>query len=199
VDADLHTTIAWDVDGVLAFTAEALCTALNAAFGTSYSPAAQEFFPGALIPSRLPPVQAAWIAGQLRNPGFLQGFAPDFRALDVLADADAAGFRCEIVTEREPGLAGATAAWLTAWGAPSLPVHAVGHGQKPAFMASAFGPGRPAVLIDDNPAVKITIARPGVQVWLPARPYNDGPDRGDARRFTSWHQVRRWLGLGMQP
>jgi hypothetical protein len=193
------TTLAWDVDGVLAFTAEALCTALNAAFGTSYNPLAQEFFTGGLIPSRLPPVQAAWAGGQLRNPGFLRGFAPDFRALDVLADAHDAGFPCTVVTERDPGLGVATAAWLAAWGAPAIPVHAVGQGQKPAYMAAGFGPERPAVLIDDNPSVKITIARPGVQVWLPARPYNAGPDRGDARRFTSWQAVRYWLGLGMRP
>ena len=61
------------------------------------------------------------------------------------------------------------------------------------------GEHRRAVLLDDNPLAEVTIACPGVQVWLPARPYNDGLVRSGCRRFPSWASVRYWLGLGPQP
>src|SRR5690349_14906075 len=49
-----HPDLIFDCDGILAFTAEALTGALNARFGTAYSPLSQAFFPGTFIESRLP-------------------------------------------------------------------------------------------------------------------------------------------------
>lgn len=187
--------LVWDMDGVLAFSAEALCTALNARFDTAYSPQDQSFFPGTLLAAKLPPEQAGWVAVQMRSPAFVGSYAPDFRAVDCLTDAWNAGFSCSVVTERAPELADATAQWLQDWGAPPVPVHAVGSGQKPTWMAARYGPGRSAVLIDDNPAAQVTIARDGVEVWAPARPYVPVITRDNVRRFTSWDDVRRWLGL----
>ncbi len=190
--------LVFDCDGILAFTAEALCGALNARFGTSYSPLSQAFFPGTLITTRLPAEQAAWISGLLRQPSFLAAFAPDFHALDTLRDACEAGFQCEVVTERDPSTRDATADWLDDWGGPSVPVTAVGHGNKPAYLGARYGPGNPAVLLDDNPAAQLTIARHGISVWAPDRPYTPTLARDHVRFFRTWHAARFWLGLWPQ-
>jgi hypothetical protein len=190
--------LVWDTDGILSFTAEALCVALNARFGTTYSPISQGFFPGTLRTDRLPDGQGTWIAGEMRQPAFAATYAPDFRAIDTLRDAHEAGHECLIATERGPELAEVTKRWLHEWGAPPVEVHAVGHGNKPAFMAARYGETSPAVLIDDNPLTQVTIARPGVQVWMPERPYTEGTLRNGARRFRTWAAVRYWLGLGPQ-
>jgi hypothetical protein len=190
----------WDVDGILSFTSEALVVALNARFGSTYSVMTQDFFPGTLRIDRLPDVHGSWIAGEMLTPGFAMSYAPDFRAIDCLRDASEAGFDCVIATERAPALAAATEAWLHDWGAPPVTVHALGHGNKPAFMAENYGEGRPAILIDDNPVTWMTIARPGVQVWSPERPYTlSARPRDHVRLYASYPVTRYWLGLGPQP
>jgi len=190
--------LVFDCDGILSFTSEAICTALNARFGTTYSPASQGFFPGSLRADRLPDAQGAWIAGEIRQPAFVSACAPDFHAMDVLRDAFEAGYECCVATERDPSLKEATARWLHDWGAPPVEVHATGHGQKPAFMAGRYGPARPAVLIDDSPLAQVSIAGPGVQVWSPQRPYTPGMARDHVRVFAGWPVARYWLGLGPQ-
>jgi hypothetical protein len=195
------TTLAWDVDGVLAFAAEALASAVNAHFGTRWTVDDETFFPGTLIASRLPPEQRGWVEELVRDPIFMESMAPDWHALDTLADAYHAGYPSIVLTARHPDLRKITADWLAGWGCP-LPaenVYAVGHDNKPPWLAQRYGPDRPAALIDDNPAVPVTVARPGAEVWLPARPYNDRPMRPYAHRFTSWPQLRHVLGLGPQP
>ena len=191
----------WDVDGILSFTSEALVVALNARFGTAYSVMTQDFFPGTLRIDRLPDVHGSWIAGEMSRPEFALSYAPDFRAIDTLRDASEAGFECLVATERPPALQEATEAWLHSWGAPPVPVHAVGHGNKPAFMAEQFAEGHyPAILVDDNPVTWMTIARPGVQVWSPERPYTlSARARDHVRLYASYPAVRYWLGLGPQP
>ena len=190
--------VIFDCDGILAFTAESLCTALNAKFGTTYSPQGQTFFPGTFLPHKLPGEQSGWLADQIRLPAFAAACAPDFHALDCLRDAWDAGFTASVVTERAAELQDVTTAWLADWGAPPVPVHAVGHGQKPEYLAARYGPGYPAVLIDDNPVAGITIARPGIDVWQPQRSYTPTVARDHVRTFTGWPQVRGWLGLGPQ-
>jgi len=190
--------LVFDVDGILSFTSEAICTALNARFGTTYSPASQGFFPGALRADRLPDAQGAWIAGEMRQPAFAAACAPDFRAMDCLRDAYDAGFECLVATERDPSLQEVTERWLHDWGGPPVEVNAVGHGNKPAFMAARYGEHRRAVLIDDDPLKALTVPRPGVQVWMPERPYTQGKARTGSRVFGSWAVARYWLGLGAQ-
>ena len=194
-----HPALIWDCDGILSFTAEALCGALNARFGTSYAPLSQTFFPGTFITARLPQQQAGWVSGLLSEPAFLASFAPDFHALDTLRDAYDAGFPCQVVTERDPSVQAATADWLADWGGPAIEVHAVGHGNKPAYLAGCFGSDNAAVLLDDNPAVQITVARPGISVWTPERPYTPTLARDHVREFATWDSARYWLALGPQP
>lgn len=195
----------WDVDNVLAFTGEAICGALNARFGSDYDVMTQTFYQGTLLPGQLPGGQASWLMAELATFRIFATCAPDWRALDTMRDAQAAGYPCVVVTERAPDLAARTAAWLTGWGmADHPPVYAVGTGSKPAWIRARFGTSgpeepAPAVLIDDNPVTRLTVARDGVDVWLPARPYNDGPERPHTRSFTDWQQARYWLGLSPSP
>jgi len=191
--------LVFDCDGILAFTAEGMCQALNARFGTAYSPLSQGFFPGSLRADRLPDAQGAWIAGEMRQPAFVASLAPDFRALDTLRDAYDAGFECLVATERDPSLQEVTERWLHDWGGPPVEVNAVGHGSKPAFMAARYGEHRRAVLIDDDPVKALTVPGPGVQVWMPQRPYTEGRVRPGSRLYASYPVLRYWLGLGAQP
>ena len=197
---DTRPVLVWDVDGILAFTAEALTGALNSMFGATYSPLSQSFFPGTLITARLPVEQAAWVSGLFREAPFLATFAPDFHAIDVLCDAFDAGYECRVVTERHPLMRDITVEWLASWGVPaSVTVEAVGHGNKPPVLIDAYGPDNPAVLLDDNPAVQLSVARPGIEVWTPDRPYTPTLGRENVREFESWRQARYWLGLGPPP
>lgn len=166
-------------------------------FGAAYSAITQVFFPGTLIESRLPAEQAVWVSGLLREPSFLATFAPDFHAIDTLRDAYDAGYECRVVTERHPLMEPVTAEWLVSWGMPSpVVVEAVGHGNKPALLIDRYRYGPDAVLIDDNPAMQLSVARPGIQVWTPDRPYTPTLARENVREFGSWAQARYWLGLG---
>jgi hypothetical protein len=183
------------VDGILAFTAEAMCAALNGRYGTRYDLFTQRFFQGTFLPTVLPADQAAWLAGELSGFAILGSCAPDWRAADTLAAAQDAGYPCRIVTERHPALAADTQSWLSAWGIDAPPVTAVGPGNKPGWLAQRYGPDRPAILIDDNPVTRLTVARPGIDVWLPARPYVPQVTRDHVRVFPAWQTVRYWLGL----
>jgi hypothetical protein len=194
-----HPTLVWDVDGTLAFTAEALCAALNARYGTSYDPASERFFPGKFISAGLPADQGAWLAGELTGWTVYSSCAPDWRAIDVMTDAAAAGYPSVIVTERHPALAAHTQEWFTSWGVKAPPVTAVGSGNKPGYLAGRYGPENPAILLDDNPVTVRTVARAGIDVWLPARPYTPTATWDHTRVVTSWPLARYWLGLGPPP
>lgn len=202
--AATRPTLIWDVDNVLAFTGEAICGALNARFGSDYDVMTQTFYQGTLLPGQLPGGQASWLMAELATFRIFATCAPDWRAIDTMTAAQAAGYHCWIVTERAPDLAAKTADWLKSWGVRNPPaVTAVGVGNKPRVISSRYGayrlPGSAAVLIDDNPLTRMTVAREGLDVWLPARPYNGGPERPHTRSFTDWQQARYWLGLSPSP
>lgn len=112
-----------------------------------------------------------------------------------MLDAAAAGYPVQVVTARDSALAGPTVAWLKTWGITPVPRVYCTSGQKPAWMHARYSPAQPAVLIDDNPAVRMSIACPGIETWLPARPYNHGPARPNTRTFASWQEARYWLGI----
>lgn len=192
-------TLLWDMDGILAFTAETMCTLLNTRFATSFQPQSQGFFTGLIKPGALPPEMEAWLHTQMADPLVLRTIAPDFHAGDTLTAAVAAGWDCHVVTEREPLAAAATCSWLAAWDLPPIPVTAVGWGSKPGWVRTRYGPTHPAVLIDDNPLVRVTIAGDGLDVWQPTRPYVPPPARAHVRVFGSWAEARWWLGIAPPP
>jgi uncharacterized HAD superfamily protein len=179
----------FDIDGVLAFQPEGLILALNGRYGTGYLAAEATSYP---FYDTLPPAQQRW-AGANRAM-VAANLAPDTRAIRVLAKAVKAGYPVCIATERSPELESLTAAWLKYWQVPYGELAVVGPGNKGALLAP-YGKGTDAgecVLIDDDPS-KAQYARPGVDVWQPARPYNSPAD--GVWRFEDWRDVKAKLGL----
>lgn len=179
-----------DVDGVLAFQPEGSILAVNGRFGTSYLVAEVTAYP---FWDSLPANQAAWL--HANHPVIAANLAPDTTAIRALQKAAGAGYGVTICTERPPELEGLTRAWLAYWGVPgATEAQVVGPGGKEPLIAS-YGPGNEAVLIDDSPANE-SLARPGVQVWAPARPWtpDDDPPAG-VWRFPDWRAVKKQLGL----
>lgn len=160
-------TIISDIDGVLAFTSEAVTAAVNARFGLSLLVREQATY--SLAP-RLTRDQAAWVDGLFGRGPFLSNLAPDAHALDSLDVLHDAGFEVLVCTERPLAAHTATAAWLSDWDVSHDELLMPGPGGKPAALAG-YGPDNPAVLLDDDPSKWLTVARPGVPVWTPRRPW----------------------------
>jgi uncharacterized HAD superfamily protein len=169
-----------DVDGTLAFQPEADIIAVNARFGTSWLVADATDYP---FSSMLPRRQAKWLRAHW--PVIAANLAPDTLAIDVLRRAAGAGYGITVCTERDPDTAEVTAAWLAYWDIPCDHLAVVGLGGKGPLL-EPYGPGSEAILVDDSPA-NVSLARPGVQVWQPARPYNE-PAEG-TWRFSDWNEA----------
>lgn len=175
-----------DIDGTLAFQPEGSILAVNARFGTRYLAAEAGTYPWW---GTLPKEQRRW--ERAAQAVIDANLAPDTLAIDVLRRAVAHGYPLTVCTERDPGLAGVTRAWCEFWRVPADQVAVVGPGGK-ADLLALHDPDAPAILVDDNPA-NVKYARPGVQVWQPARPYNE-PAEG-VFRFDGWNQAAFALGL----
>jgi hypothetical protein len=179
-----------DVDGVLAWQPEGDIIAVNARFGSSWLISDATVYP---FRSMLPGKQAAWLAANW--PVIAANLAPDTHAIRVLKKAAKASIQVTVCTERPAGLAALTRAWLALWDVPgAADAQVVGPGGKEALLAP-YGPDSPAVLIDDSPANE-ALARPGVQVWVPPRPWTPQDDPPDGVwRFPDWRAVKKKLGL----
>lgn len=175
-----------DIDGVLAWQPEGDIIAVNARFGSSWLITDATTMP---FSGQLPSQQAAWL--KKNQPVIIANLAPDTRAIRVVQRAAKAGYRVGIVTERDPALRDLTAAWLKFWDVPYDSLDVVGPGGK-GNVLEPYGKGNPCVLIDDSP-VNIKLARPGVDVWQPARPYNSGGN--GVHRFEDWRDVKKALKL----
>ncbi len=175
-----------DIDGVLAFQPEGDVMSVNARFGTGYLGGDVDWFP---FWSRLEPARQKWLRDYW--PGMAINLAPDTAAIGVLRRAVRHGYPLTICTERGPALRNVTAAWCQFWKVPGDQLAVVAKGGKEDLLA-LHGPDDPAILIDDSP-VNAGLARAGVQVWQPARPYNSGGD--GVFRFGDWAQARTALGM----
>jgi hypothetical protein len=174
-----------DIDGTLAFQPEGDILAVNARFGTSWLAADAVDYP---FSSMLPPRQAAWL--RANRAVIAANLAPDTAAVHVLTMAVKAGAGVTVCTERDGSLEALTRAWCSYWGVPGAgEALTAGPGGKAALL-EPYGPGNPCLLIDDSP-VNASLARPGVEVWQPARPYNDGG--GGVHRFSDWHDLKARL------
>jgi uncharacterized HAD superfamily protein len=179
-----------DIDGVLAFQPEGLILAVNARFAATYLISDVTTYPFYdLLPAR----QQQW--AQASRAVIAANLAPDTRAVRVVQKAAKAGLAVTICTERPPELAGLTRAWLAYWQVPgAASAQVVGPGGKEALLAS-YGQGNPALLVDDAPKNE-ALARPGVQVWVPPRPWTPQGDPPDGViRFGDWRDVSKRLGL----
>jgi hypothetical protein len=180
-------TVVSDLDGVLAFTTEAALTAVNARFGLNLLVDEQVTYS---LAQRLNREQGMWLTGLFSRSTFLANLAPDGHALDALDAMHAAGIEVLLCTERPPSTKTATAAWLSTWDVSHDDLLMPGPGGKPAALA-AYGPANPAVLIDDDPSKWLTVARPGLPVWTPRRPWTPTTSAAYANVwvFDSWDQV----------
>lgn len=179
-----------DIDGVLAFQPEGDILAVNARYNSTWLVADAVRYP---FSSMLPDDQAAWLASAW--PVIAATLAPDTRAIRVLQKAVKAGLDVTVCTERSPDLAALTRAWLAYWGVPgAAQAQVVGMGGKEALLAP-YDKGNKALLVDDSPANE-ALARPGVEVWEPQRPWTPQGDPPDGvTRFTDWRDLCKRLGL----
>lgn len=185
-------TLVFDLDGVLAFLAESLCSALNAKFDASYQAHALTVY---RLEDVIPRVQADWLVTQFGQPQLYANSAPDLHAIDVVCDAQQAGYVVRIASDRRVApLEGVTREWLSRWGVAYDDLHLLGPGGKVAFMQQ-FNRRKPAVLIDDDPVKQVTIPKPGVQVWTPIRPWTPDVSRPGVWRFADWNTLRQRLEL----
>lgn len=185
-----------DIDGVLGFLTESAVTALNAHFGLSIVVSDMQSY---WIEDTLPAVQRQWLTAQFTKGVFYANVAPDYSAIAALTALHAAGLHVTVASDRPPETTRqATMAWLSKWRVPSDEVVLNGRGGKVATLAP-YGPQRPAVLIDDDPAKALTVARPGVQVWSPQRPWTPQ----SWRRYPNYWVFPSWAAaldrLGVSP
>ena len=180
----------FDIDGVLAFQPEGTILAVNARFGTSHLVAEATSYPWV---ATLPPDQQRWV--KANRAVIAANLAPDTRAVRLARKAAAAGIDVTVCTERPPSLAAVTRAWLAYWDVPGAQdAQVVGPGGKEALLAP-YGKGNPALLVDDAPKNE-ALARPGVQVWVPPRPWTPQGDAPDGvTRFGDWRDLKKALGL----
>lgn len=173
-----------DIDNTLAFQAEAVAVALNARFGTNWTPARFTAYPFSAL---LEPEQARWLTQFTGRDAWIASLAPDHNAIAALGKIRAAGHKVIVSSDRRPELADATREWLAAHAVPMDGTVLNGPGSKRAALAQCT-PDDPGVLIDDDARTWLTVARPGVTVWTPQRPWTPASWRQypGVRVFGTW-------------
>lgn len=182
-----------DIDGVLAFLTETITTALNAHFGTNVVVSQMHNY---WIEQDLPSAQRAWLEHQFQRGVFYENCAPDYAAIAALGAMHLDGYHVIVSSDRPAHTRPETDRWLAEWRVPHDEVVINGPGSKKALVA-AHGPEHPAVLFDDDPSKATTIARPGVEVWSPQRPWTpkDWKRYPNYWVFPDWDSVLERLGV----
>jgi hypothetical protein len=180
-----------DVDNVLAFEAQAVCTALNARFGTNRTTGTLTAYPFGPL---LHPDEAQWLAAFTARDAWALNITPDRDAIRALAAIKDTGHSVVIASDRPAPLGDATGAWLAANGAGGCGTRLGGPGSKSTALAGC-SPDSPGILLDDDPRCWLTVARAGVQVWSPKRPWTPAGWRNypNVRVFSSWAEPLEWL------
>lgn len=181
--------IVCDIDGVLAFLAESIFGALNAMFGTMYD---AHTFKAYWVEGSLPRAQSDWLKAWLDNPFAYVNLAPDLPAIQSINRLMDAGYDVVIATDRPVSAEGITARWLDRWSVKFNDLK-VGPGGKDA-LAQAHGPENPMILFDDSPE-RLHLARPGVQVWQPKRPWTVRTDSDYVTVFDDWAKMLAAMGV----
>ena len=181
-----------DTDDTIAFEAEELCSVLNAHFGLSLELATLTDY----HPLQLPKGQGMnkFLKQWRQNPLCYINHAPDYEAIGGVTALHDAGFDITLASDRPVEMMTITTNWYQQWGVPYDAVFVNGDGSKAALTAM-HNPANPCILIDDDPR-NASLARPGVQVWLPFRPWTPPNLAGPYTWvFHSWADVLARLGL----
>lgn len=179
-----------DVDGTLAFEAQASLTALNARFGTHYLVAQQTAYPRS---SAFPTDQGAWLkAMRETTTTFWLNLAPDKDALNALAALRRSGVEVVVASNRPAVMKQTTASWLGQHGVDYDQL-LVGDGVKAAFAAAHSG----VVAFDDDPRKALELPPLGVTLWMPRRPWTPSwcSLSKTVHVFTDWAEPLASLGV----
>jgi len=194
IDGFSRPVLIFDQDGVLAFLTEAIVTALNARYGLGLLASNLRTY---WIEQVLSPEQSLWLSNVFfQSPATYANLAPDLSGIAACNALHQAGFYVILSSDRPKTVRGVTDDWLTKWRVQASEVVIDGRGSKDA-LCEKHGPTNPCILFDDNPTKWLTVARPGVEVWSPSRPWT--PANWKAYKnvwvFDSWDQVLERLGV----
>lgn len=189
----MRPDIVVDIDGVLAFLAEAVFGALNARFGTMYDAHTMRTY---WVEGALPENQGTWLKAFFDNPWTYVNLAPDLGAVRAINKLHEAGFTVIIATDRPTSAHGLTETWLSRWGVEYDRLF-VGPGSKESLIVQ-HSPERPMVLFDDSPQ-RIPMARLGVTIDMPLRPWTpknvkDG-EVEHVMAFDDWAKILKGFGV----
>jgi hypothetical protein len=178
-------TIICDVDGVLANFCSAACEAVNAHFGTSYTPMIWTTYRGPFNDE-----EHAWLVSErFTDAAFWMSESPNRDAIGALHQLATAGYRIVVSSERPAEQSAASIVWLEFYRVPLNQVYLIGPGGKVA-LCSEHGPDNPAILIDDSPERWTDCAGEGVEILCPRTGYTPDSDGvAHVQVFDHFHQI----------
>jgi uncharacterized HAD superfamily protein len=175
-----------DIDGTLAERDLAVCTALNAHFGTRYayqditSPNGKDW-----IQSK---DQEQWYESHRHDPIFLRNLSPYQDAMWALWSLHQGGYRITVASDREAALADVSRHWLDQAGIHYDDIQ-IGDNEK-LRIAQDASPSNPVVFFDDNPERAYDLPGPGRHLYLLDRPWNQQvPDMPNVKRVKTWPEI----------
>lgn len=183
-----------DTDDTLCFEAEELISIANAMFGfnlelailTDYHPLT---FPKGVGANK-------WLKNWRNDPRCYVNHAPDYDAIAGIGALRDAGYHVTVSSDRPATMEQVSRNWYAQWQVPYDEMVIAGPGSK-AMLCGQHSADNPCILIDDNPN-NASLARPGVQVWIPYRPWTPaGLDGAYVWVFHSWRELLARLGVMM--
>jgi hypothetical protein len=181
-----------DMDDTLAWTRQELVTALNARFSEHYR--ADDCTTD--WRNSLPPTQSDWLTLFFSDDTTYANVAPDQLAIVAINTLVDSGFDVTIGSDRPASSASATKEWLEQWKVKYSDLALNGPGSKNDY-AKSYGTEAPCIVVDDDARKWLTIARAGVSIWSPKRPWTpvNWQNYPNVWVFTDWDQVLMRLGV----
>jgi hypothetical protein len=175
-----------DIDGILANWVTAACQAVNAHFGTHYTPMVWWQWHGPFSDE-----ERTWLHDErFSDAAFWMSLAPIDEMITALHTLAIAGYRIVLSSEAPAEQRGARTAWLEYYEVPYNELYLVGAGGKVALCAQA-STDNPIVLIDDSPDRWVDCAPyPGVHILCPRTAYTpEMPSESNVTIFDRFNQV----------
>jgi uncharacterized HAD superfamily protein len=174
-----------DIDNTLAWTESALLSIVNARFGLNIDMMTNKVY---RIESLLTFDQGQWLREQMTRDIFYKNIAPDYEAINAVAEIKRMGYHVTVGTNRAPMLEDVTKQWLTDWNVSYDELFLGGRTNKPKFVQEHPN----CIVIDDAPTNAIDLATLGASVWVPKRAYTPEWLEGSMMNvsvFDSWARV----------